>query len=208
MRNRATCDMTFINTTTTALLDALRDPAQATVWTTFDTRYRPIILGVARNLGLDEHDAADVAQEALTQFLKDYRAGKYQRGRGRLRSWIIGIVKHRVADVRRDRVRRRELHGESVIAALPADDALEQLWDAEQRAAVLRDAFAELRRGTRTSDDSLRAFERLCFDQRPAADVAAELGMTTHDVYMAKNRVMDRLRAIAARHEALYVDGM
>ena len=198
--------MTFINTTTTALLDALRDPDQSTVWETFDSRYRPIIMGIARRLGLSEHDAADIAQETLAQFLRDYRAGKYERGRGRLRSWIIGIVKHRVADLKRAALRRRELHGESVIAEIPADDALEQIWDAEQRDAILRDAFVDLRRHTRTSDTSLRAFERLCFDGQTPAAVAAELGITTHDVYMAKNRVTDRLREIMAKHEAIYAD--
>ena len=54
--------------TTTAMLDALHDPENALVWETFDKRYRPILIGFARNLGLSEQDAADIAQETLTRF--------------------------------------------------------------------------------------------------------------------------------------------
>jgi len=71
-------------TTTTALLDGLHDPANEEVWREFDTRYRPIILGFAVKLGLSDEDAADVAQDTLARFVQEYRAGRYDRTRGRL----------------------------------------------------------------------------------------------------------------------------
>ena len=80
-------------TTTTVLLDGLYDPANSVVWRQFDQRYRPIIIGFARRLGLTDDDAADIAQETLVRFVKEYRAGKYDRTRGRLRTWIIAMVR-------------------------------------------------------------------------------------------------------------------
>ena len=80
--------------TATAMLEDLRDPGNQTVWQEFDTRYRPILIGFARKLGLSNEDSADAAQDALIQFVRSYRAGKYERQRGRLSSWVIGIARN------------------------------------------------------------------------------------------------------------------
>ncbi len=93
--------------TTTALLEALHDPACEQVWQEFDGRYRPVIIALALHLGLRHDEASEVAQETLSQFVRDYLAGRYDRGRGRLRSWILGIARHRILDVQRHRQRRR-----------------------------------------------------------------------------------------------------
>lgn len=194
-------------TTTTLLLEGLFDAGNAAAWSEFHDRYVPIILGVARKLGLSEADAADVAQETLAAFLRDYRAGKYDRQRGRLRAWNIGIVKHRLADLRRAQAAQRVVRGDSALAEVVDEQELTAAWDAEHRQAIVRRALAELRASTRTGENTIIAFERFVLEQRPAADVAAELGLTPGDVYMAKNRVAERLREIVTRLEALYDDG-
>ena len=43
---------------TTALLEALLDPADDEIWQDFDRRYRPILIAFARRLGLPDEDAA------------------------------------------------------------------------------------------------------------------------------------------------------
>ena len=42
------------------------------------------------------------------------------------------------------------------------------------------------------------------FERRPVESVADELGMTSHDVYVARSRVTTRLREIAERLRTLY----
>ncbi|MDY7109118.1 MAG: sigma-70 family RNA polymerase sigma factor [Planctomycetota bacterium] len=190
--------------TTTGLLEGLFDPAAEAVWQEFDRRYRPIIVGLARKLGLPDQDAADVAQETLARFVKAYRAGEYDRTRGRLRSWIIGIARYRIADALRTRAERRGWRGDSLIGSVPEPAELDGLWDVERRQAILRQAVDELRDDSRMSGKTIRAFEMLTFHRRTPAAVAEELGMTLNDVYQAKNRVAGRLREIAARLEALY----
>lgn len=193
--------------TSTALLDGLHDPANHAIWVEFDTRYRPMIVGFARRLGLTDDDAADVAQESLTRFVREYRDGKYDRQKGRLRSWIISIVKFRVADLRRAQAARRELRGDSAIVDLPADDDLNAIWEAERHRVLLWQALADLRSQTKLSDTTLKAFEEYVLRERPAEEVAAELGLTRRDVYMAKNRVAERLREVVQRLEDVLDDG-
>src|SRR5262245_26130520 len=42
--------------TTTALLEGLEDAANAPAWQAFDQRYRPLLIGLARRLGLTDDD--------------------------------------------------------------------------------------------------------------------------------------------------------
>jgi len=194
-------------TTTTALLEGLFDDADGAIWREFDTRYRPIILGVARKLGLTDEDAADVAQDTLARFVQEYRAGRYDRTRGRLRSWLIGIVKYRVSDLRRKQAVRREARGESGFLGLAEDADCDALWDAERRQVLLQQAMDELREHGRTNERTIRAFELYAIAGRPVEEVAAELALTPQDVYMAKSNVAQRLRAILERLDQLFDDG-
>jgi len=197
-----------INTTatTTVLLEGLHDSANEAAWTHFDQRYRPIVVAFARRLGLNDTDAADVAQETLTRFVEEYRAGKYDRTRGRLRSWLIGLAKYRVSSVYRARHRAREFGGVSQAADLTDEHELETIWEAERRASMLREAMEQLRSATRSEDKTIRAFELLVLNQTPPATVADQLQMTTQDVYRAKNRIAQRLQSIVDRLEAAYDD--
>jgi len=193
--------------TTTALLAGLFDPANRDVWQEFDLRYRPMIRSFACRLGLSDADAEDAAQETMARFVRDYRAGRYDRQRGRLGSWIIGIVKHRVADHRRGRAARRERRGDSVLLQLPADDELAVLWDSERKQTILEQAIAELRDQSKINEKTIRAFEGYVIQERPAAEIASELGLSPHDVYKAKLRITDRLREIVGRLDQLFDDG-
>lgn len=191
-------------TTTTGLLRRLGDPADEAVWRAFDARYRPVIHGLARRLGLTDDEAADVAQDALVQFVEGFRAGRYDRDRGRLRSWLIGIARLRMIDVQRRWVQRRERRGESALAGIPHESDLEPLWRSAERHAILRAALDELRATTKTSEASLQAFDALAVRRRDVRAVAEELGMSVAEAYKAKNRVAARLRAIVGRIEATY----
>jgi RNA polymerase sigma-70 factor (ECF subfamily) len=189
--------------TTSAMLQALHDADNRSVWEAFDARYRPIIVGFARHFGLGESDAADVAQDTLLRFVQDYRQGKYDRGRGRLGAWLVGIARCRILDLRRTRAHRHEVGDTALSGNLDDDDALLSAWDAEHRRAILSEAMRELRATTRTDERTIRAFE-LAAIGRPPAQVAEELGVSVHDVYLAKSRVSQRLRAIVERIERTY----
>ncbi|MDG2201613.1 MAG: sigma-70 family RNA polymerase sigma factor [Phycisphaerales bacterium] len=191
-------------TTTTALLEGLYDVQDSVVWQVFDDRYRPIIVGVCRRLGLNDSESDDVAQDTLLQFLRDYREGRYSRERGRLRSWVVGIARHRVIDFQRSRGRRKEKVGHSSAMEVPDERSLEDIWDQEMERSILRQSVEELRRTTRTTEKSIRAFEMIVFDRREVEAVGEILEMKAHDVYVAKSRVTTKLREIVERLKNLY----
>lgn len=191
-------------TATTLLLESLRDERDEIVWAQFDARYRPIIYGFALRLGVTADDAADVAQQTLTDFIEGYRAGKYDRGRGGLGAWITGIARNRVGDLRRAKGRRRERRGESAMVSLPREAGMSRLWEAERQRALFADALKELRENTRLSAKSLCAFELAVLQGVPVETVAVECGMSVAEVYVVKNRVTKRLREIVSRLNDAY----
>jgi len=171
--------------TTSALLEGLLQSHNDQLWGEFDRRYRPVLVSLAQQFGLMLADAEDVAQETLTRFLRQYREGKYERQRGRLRSWIVGIARHCILDALRARAARREWRGQSAIGDLPSADELEALWDEECQRAIVQRALEELRKQTRADERTLRAFEQVVFHNRSAADVARELHLSVESVYAA-----------------------
>ncbi len=188
----------MLPTTTSVLLEALLDDRRSQsdgTWLEFDRRYRPVLFSFARKLGLLEQDAADVAQDALVRFVEEFRAGKFDRGRGRLRSWLFAITRTRVDRFRRSRAQSHKVGGESVLAELPGEDELSELWESEWRRAVLSEGMNRLRASS-INPSTLRAFERVSLDGLAPSAVAADLGMSTNAVYLAKFRVLERLRAV------------
>lgn len=197
-----------LSVTTTVFLEGLLDPNNEQIWLAFDGRYRPIIIAVARRLGLRPDDAEDVAQQTLLLVVRDYRAGRYVRGRGRLRSWILAIARHRIADVRRQQCKDGPLRGDSALGSIPDDHDLESIWDAEQERAILELAMTELQQSSKVEPRTLRAFELVARGGATPEFVAAECGMTVSEVYRVKNRMTIRLRAIVDQLIGVYADEM
>lgn len=196
--------MQTISRTTTALLEDLLNPAAQQVWEELDARFRPIIRGFSLKLGLGETDADDVTQETLARVVKSYRQGSYDRSRGRLSAWIIGIARNCIRDWQQAASKRRERRGESAIINLSDDEALTGIWDEECRRVILEHAMRELREGTRLEAKTIRAFEMIAFEERSAADVSAELELSLDSVYAAKNRCLAQLREIMSRLTDVY----
>ncbi|MBI5852710.1 MAG: sigma-70 family RNA polymerase sigma factor [Planctomycetes bacterium] len=184
------------------LLAGLKDPGNATVWNDYVGRYRPVLLEFGRRLGLRDADAEDAAQQALLTFAQSFCAGRYDKDRGRLRHWLYGIAANAMKEQRRKLAReRRPGAGDASFDAdvLPAADALEALWDEEWRAAFLAHCLALVR--DEVEAKTYAAFDRFACQDRPAAEVAAELGMTENAVYGCKRRVLERLRELASTLE-------
>ncbi|MFN7020269.1 MAG: RNA polymerase sigma factor [Phycisphaerales bacterium] len=192
--------------TTSQLLDSLHDAGNQEVWSQFDARYRPIILGVVLRLGLKPEDASDVAQQVLLEFVRDYRMGKYHRSKGRLRSWIAGIARNRAIDVLNAERRAKIGRGESAIITLPDEHGFEQAWSIEERRAVLAEAKRRLREQHGHDEATIRAFEMVVERKLPAETAAAECGLSIASVYQAKARISEKLRAIIQRVESEYAE--
>jgi RNA polymerase sigma-70 factor (ECF subfamily) len=88
--------------------------------------------------------AEDVVQEA---FLSLWRSGaRYDRARGSVRSWVLGVVHNRAIDLfRRDAVRTsRDVSDESAVERMPAAESTEGEVHRRDDASQVRGALQEL----------------------------------------------------------------
>ncbi|GMV24008.1 MAG: hypothetical protein AMXMBFR58_00390 [Phycisphaerae bacterium] len=189
--------------TTTRLLDALHEVGNEPVWLQIDARYRGVVAGLARRLGLDDSDADEVGQQTLTEFFRCYRAGRYDRSKGRLSSWILGIAHHTTLAM----IRKRQSEGR--LSQTQVDEQIDEpklrmIWTDERDRAVLARALGMLRDESEFDDRTLGAFELSSLRGVPVAETASQCGMSPEQVYVARSRVTKRLRSLVEELTAAF----
>jgi len=197
----------MLTVTTTRLIEDLKDPANVAAWSAFDDRYRRVLFGFGRHLGLSADDAAELAQRTLAVFAGTLREGGYQRERGRLNWWLIGIARNTALEMRRNARRHRDRGDAALIgvaAEIPENEHLTRVWQHERDRVVLARAMSLLRDSTRTDDRTLKVFELFVLRTVPAAEVARECGVEVDTVYVIKNRLTRRLRELVRELSAAY----
>ncbi len=196
--------------TTTLLLERLKDSRDTRAWEMFDQRFRGVIMATAVKLGLAEADAADAAQETILQALRDYQAGKYDRSKGRLSTWIIAIAHHRIVDALRKRRRERDLTAGSRAGADedPSTGDVAAVFDQALERRIFEQAWEKIQAESKLARETLLAFELSALRQVPAAQVAGRCGMSVEQVYVAKNRVSRRLQEMVEELSRAFRDGL
>lgn len=198
--------------TTTLLLERLKDSRDTRAWEMFDQRFRGVILSTAIKLGLAEADAADAAQETILQALRDYQAGKYDRSRGRLSTWIVSIAHHRIVDALRKRRRDRDLsagsRGGGRIDEDPSTGDVAAVFDQALERRIFEQAWEKIQAESKLARETLLAFELTALRQVPAAQVASRCGLSVEQVYVAKNRVSKRLQEMVEELSRAFRDGL
>jgi RNA polymerase sigma-70 factor (ECF subfamily) len=176
--------------TSISLLERLRSPDPAEAWERFVELYTPLLLYWARKRGLQPQDAADLVQDVFTVLVQKLPEFTYDPGKS-FRNWLRTVLFNKW----RDRWRSPSLPvrgGEEALAEVAAPDDLDAFWEGEHRRHLLRRAM-ELMQAEFTPTTWKACWES-AIEGRSAADVAAELGLTENAVYIAKSRVVRRLR--------------
>jgi len=195
--------------TTTLLLQRLHNSSDDDAWRHFDDRFRRVIISTGLRLGLNGADAEEAAQETMFQAIRDYQANRYDRSKGRLSSWIIGIARHRIIDILR-RHREGTLPDGADEPALvdPSEHLVEQVFEQSLERQIFSDAWEMIRATGRSSVQSLQAFELTALRGVPAQEAARQCGMSVDQVYIARNRVAQRLREMVQRIDEAVRDGL
>lgn len=176
--------------TSTTLLDRLRTSRRSEDWERFVHLYSPMILRWARRQGLQAVDAADLAQDVLVQLVR--LLPSYQRGLGQsFRGWLSRVTRSRCLDFHR-RCQRRPRGGAEGLDQVADSREPEDIGEREYRTFLLGRGL-DLIRGD-FEERTWQAFEAFVLHGRLAAEVAAELGLTANAVYLARTRILARLR--------------
>ncbi|MFL5340808.1 MAG: RNA polymerase sigma factor [Gemmataceae bacterium] len=166
-------------------------------WKGLADLYRPLILGWLNRQGVPACDLEDLGQEVLLTVVKHLPGFQHSGHRGAFRAWLRTIVCSRAADYWRATDAGTQASGGSgATAALQQiadpDSELNRQWDQEHDRYVLHcllDLVEE-----EFEPVTLQAFRRLALDGVNGAAAAQELGLSVAAVYVAKSRVLARIR--------------
>lgn len=180
-----------------SLLVRLRDAEDAQAWSQFVDLYAPLVYGFARKHGLQDADAADLTQEVLGAVAGAVKRLEYDPQRGSFRGWLFTIVRNHLRKflVRQSR-QCQASGGSSVQNLLNEQSAREEdqaaLWDQEHERRLFAWAAEQVRRSFQ--DSTWQAFWQTAVEGKSGKEVARGLGLTVAAVYLAKSRVMARLK--------------
>jgi RNA polymerase sigma factor (sigma-70 family) len=184
--------------TRASLLLRLQQPEDELAWQEFVEIYQPLLERLAICYGLQAADAQDVAQDVLTKVAKAVPEWEHDPARGTFRGWLTRVTRNLTIEQFRARSRRPRTNPESgQLEQFDRDaDSIFQL--EEQRelfgwaARKARDQFAPA---------TWQAFWLTAVEQQLPAAVAEQLGLSAGAVYIARSRVMARMRELIEQSE-------
>lgn len=190
----------------TTLLEQVR-AHQPLAWERLVRLYSPLIYRWCRRSGVPPEDAADLLQDVFTAVMLHLPGFRRESPEDSFTAWLATITRNKIRDFFRRRQRRLPARGGSSAQAALAQVAQE---DATTDVTVEADAASTALLSQRVlhviqsefERRTWQAFEQTALENRRAADVAQDLQMSVAAVYMAKSRVLRRLREVLAELNA------
>jgi RNA polymerase sigma-70 factor (ECF subfamily) len=178
-----------MSSTSISLLERLRQPHDAAAWSRFVQLYTPLLHEWACRTGLQEADVADLLQDVFTVLVRELPALQYRPG-GSFRSWLRTILLNRWRELRRRHQPTLLTSDRLAVVPAVADPPLPD--EVEEQRHLLRNTLVMLR--SEFEATTWEAFRETMLRSRSIAEVAARLGLTANAVYIARSRVLKRLR--------------
>lgn len=180
--------------TSESLIARIRDPQDAIAWSQFVEIYQPVIYRLARRRGLQDADALDLCQRVFISIagaVEDWDA----RDEGpRFRNWLNRVARNAILNAI-TRVKPDRATGASSV-----QDMLLEIPDSDMATEILRESRMEAFRWaarqvqTEFSASTWTMFLETTINGRSVGDVAAALGNSSGAIYVARCRVMQRVK--------------
>ena len=192
-----------------SLMLRLREPCDQQAWHEFVSIYEPLILRLMRQRGLQEADARDVTQQVIIAVTQAVDRWEPDGEAASFRRWLFAIARNLALKfVQRGKIplekARRGVGGSDmlhVLDSLPGpEDRTAADFDDEYRNEVFRVTAERIRGEFR--ETTWQAFWQTCVLNESIVEVAARLKISAGNVYVARSRVLGRLRQAVEEFEA------
>lgn len=183
--------------TSATLLERLRDRSDAEAWQRLVELYTPLLTGWLRRHALQAADRDDLVQEVLAAVAREAPQFRHSGRPGAFRHWLRTILANRLREFWRGRRLRPTATGDSDFDAMldqlaDPESGLSRLWDQEHDQHIARRLLALIE--PQFAPSTWQAFRRVVLEGARPEVAAAELGLTVNAVFIAKSRVLQRLR--------------
>lgn len=180
--------------TNESLLIRVRDAQDHEAWRMFVDLYAPLIHRYCRRLGLQPDDAHDATQDVFCLVSREIRRFDYDPARGTFRGWLGKIAwqtihRQKKKDQRPDKAAGQ---GADESACDWIEGGADPTWIEEFNTRVCQAALDRIR--PEFDADTWRAFQLTWLEDLSAQEAAATLDRPKSWIYLAKFRVLKRLK--------------
>jgi RNA polymerase sigma-70 factor (ECF subfamily) len=177
-----------------SLLEKLRRSSphdQQAAWCRFVDLYTPLLFAMARRVGVTRDDAPDLVHDVFEVLLRKMPKFRYRPGL-RFRGWLFTIVRNKWLNrLARERAAPPQA-GVAALETVAVPDNVEEMTETEYREHLVRRALQLMQAEFAEAD--WKACWLYVVEARRPEEVAAELGLTVNQVYLARSRIRQRLR--------------
>jgi RNA polymerase sigma-70 factor (ECF subfamily) len=180
-----------------SLIIKLRDPLDEAAWQEFVAIYEPLVYRIARRKGLQHADASDMCQEVFRVVSQAIGAWDPDPRKGSFRGWLSRITRNLLINFLTRRHGQLRGTGATSIQDLleeqPARDPdATAFFEAEYRKRLFQWAANEVM--NEFAPTTWSAFWQTAVEGVPPSDAAKTAGISVGAVYIARSRVLARLR--------------
>ena len=188
-------------TTRKSLIERILDGDEES-WDAFYANYSRLVYAIGEKSGLSADDCEDLVQEVMKTIFNNRDRFRYDSATGKFRTYLTGIVKHKVCDFYRKRDGRMvAMDEESVLEAVEPGNRLDDVCTEEWKNHLLNVALMELRE--KVDSGTFDAFQMYVLQERQPREVADALSISESAVYVYKNRCVRHLRSIIDKYQNL-----
>jgi RNA polymerase sigma-70 factor, ECF subfamily len=181
-------------TTSLSLLGRLCQPNPNAAWERFVLLYTPFLSHILINrLNVRPQDAADLVQEIFITLLRTLPKFEYDPAKGNFRSYLRQVCTSKAADLRRKRLPVAAEQGE--LSGLEDEEAgveIARIWQQDHNRFLTQRALELMQ--AEFQPTTWKACWEFVVQGRSALEIATELGISENAVFIAKYRVIQRLR--------------
>ena len=177
-------------TTRSSVLKAVADTENAAAWNRLFDLYAGFVFSMARHKGLKPEDADDIVQVVFADLARNLPTFKYDRKKGRFRSYLTGLVNWRVMDRLKASKRDAELKAnfwEEAKAAGGDDDFSEREW----QVAAMEEALRRMKPSV--SPEHYAAFVASAVEGQDTDVVTKLYGISRDSLYQIRKRLTVKL---------------
>lgn len=182
--------------TRASLLVQLRDGSNHAAWQKFVKLYGPVVYGFARKRGLQDADAADLMQDVMRSVSAAIVRLDYDRNQGTFRGWLFTISRNKIFNFLSARRIRPQGSGDTgahrMLDAQPNRREDADAWELEYQRRLASLAMERIK--SEFQEKSWQAFWLTAVEGQAASEVSKQLGLSAGAIYVAKSRVLARLK--------------
>lgn len=188
--------------TRASLLARIKNLEDHGSWQDFFDTYWKLIYGVSIKRGLSPTEAQDVVQETMCGAMKHMPNFNYDRTVGTFKTWLLNMVKWRIADQFRKRSPVKNLPVDArldtdALINVPDNQDFEGIWNQQWEQALFDAAVVKTRR--KVDPQKFQIFDLLIKQRLSPAEIAETFHISVDYVYLVKHRIAEQIKSEVER---------